>query len=120
MKTQAQIQADLNAAIKSQSFHRGINDGGEGFNPVDRKVLALRSELAQRQAAEDAKALEVENTRWTLEVTQARRLVWNTEVKALGARKGGKLDAKDILGIQGKLGFAMEQLKRHIVRHGLK
>ena len=117
MRTINAITADLKTATKNQAFHRGINDGGEGFNPQDQIVRKLRGELADAQAAAEQAA---KDAAWTLEITESRRAAWNTEVKALSAKKkGGKLGLADMLPIQKKLGFTMGDLKDAITRHGL-
>jgi hypothetical protein len=116
MRTISEITADLKIAGQKQDFFNGINEGGDGFNPHTITLDKLHKELA---AAKAVVAKEAQLAEWTREVTEVRRASWNTEVKALGAKKGGTLDLADLLPIQKKLGFTMGDLKEAIARHGL-
>lgn len=69
-------------------YQDGINEGGDGYNPNTETVRRLRAEQDARQEAAYDAALAIAQTateaEWTVEVTQARRGIWNTWCRAQG------------------------------------
>ena len=107
MRNSTEIKAELekvqNAGIRMNNLQ---NEGArDGYDFTDRR----REEalIAELQAA-----IIVEE--WSLEQTQAKRIIWNDIVKT--AQKAGR---PNLMKMQQTAGFRMPELREAIKRHSL-
>ncbi len=96
----------LRAMEHMQYDHDGCTD--EQIKEQREKVEALRSEI---QAVREARFL----AEWTLEVTKARRIEWNTWVRA----QTGKISSHKVAARERELGWTFVSLKKAIKQHQL-
>lgn len=106
-KTVEQIKAELAVLANEKAHLKAMdklqNEGGEGYSAYDDKG----EEIARKEYALEQELFAIE---WTVEVTTARRAVWNSEMQ--NAKK--QATTKVLNEVSSRIGFTMVDLKKAI------
>ncbi len=79
-------------------------------HPRERKLAAEAADEIERLEAE---ITAEENEKWDLETTRRRKEAWNAAVQNSGKKR------IIVRNIEKEVGFEMQDLKKHLKRHGL-
>jgi hypothetical protein len=117
MTTAKQALAAHQAAWATRSkrlraMDRVQNEGGEGYSSFEaesEKNFEVERPLLRAAFAEE----------WTFEVLQARRAEWNAQMAPYIAAKK-TITTRELLAIQDRLGYTMNQLTLAKELHGIK
>lgn len=117
--TNAPRIAELDAQIKLvgdalATYKRTVNEGGEGYNPHEDKLMAL---VRERRDLIEADVAAAQAAIWTREITIARRAEWNAFIRSVATPKG--VPAAQVDAREASQGWTRGDLKAAVVRHGL-
>lgn len=122
--------------MDATTYKNGINEGGEGYNPFIKNEVNYNRNLymgrlldkmnamnnsdtgyAELEAEYESLQAEIEAefaAEWTVEVTQARRAIWNTWASSQKKINGCIVAQKEL-----ELGWSLEGLKKAIKLNSL-
>lgn len=114
----AQYEAAKKAVSSKWIGFVDTNEGGDGFNPLERELAAQRSKYFNLLDSLSRERREIERRdEWTKAKTIARREAWNAAVKGLNK---SKIHGGDIVKLRKRLGYDHTHIQQAMAFWGIK